>query len=153
MNIAWQYLDKRAATISALRDYKIMKQLLDHVQEEIHNMEESMTTVNSPAVSDMPRGPRNPRAGETRMAGAIDAICVLTERHSNAREYMDWFHPGWKALTEDERCILRYFYMDDGHSQTDRVAEVCELFHIERTSAYKKKDRALAHLALLLYGR
>jgi len=24
---------------------------------------------------------------------------------------------------------------------------------VERSSAYKKKDRALAHLALLLYGR
>lgn len=37
--------------------------------------------------------------------------------------------------------------------QTDAVGNICERFHIERSSAYNKKNRALARLALLLYGK
>ena len=43
--------------------------------------------------------------------------------------------------------------MDDESRQVDTVGEICERFHIERTSAYKKMDRALSRLTLLLYGK
>ena len=43
--------------------------------------------------------------------------------------------------------------MDDESKQVDSVGEICERFHIERTSAYKRKDRALSRLTLLLYGK
>lgn len=39
------------------------------------------------------------------------------------------------------------------NGKTDAIEEISERFCVERSSAYKKKDRALAHLALLLYGR
>ena len=37
--------------------------------------------------------------------------------------------------------------------QIDAVYNICERFNIERSSAYNKKNRALQHLALLLYGK
>jgi len=56
-------------------------------------------------------------------------------------------------LSEQEQFVLSRFYMDDESRQVDTVGEICERFHIERTSAYKKKDRALSRLTLLLYGK
>ena len=35
MNIVWQYLDKRSAAISALKDYGSMAYILEHTGEDI----------------------------------------------------------------------------------------------------------------------
>ena len=35
MNIVWQYLDKRAAAINALKDYSSMKYIIEHTDEDI----------------------------------------------------------------------------------------------------------------------
>ena len=50
------------------------------------------------------------------------------------------------------KTVLTMFYLSE-NGKTDAIEEISERFCVERSSAYKKKDRALAHLALLLYGR
>ena len=47
--------------------------------------------------------------------------------------------------------VSRQYLSENG--KTDAIEEISVRFCVERSSAYKKKDRALAHLALLLYGR
>lgn len=64
-----------------------------------------------------------------------------------------WFQPAWEALSEEERFVLQEFYLNVEHKQTEAVLNICERFNIERSSAYNKKNRALQHLALLLYGK
>ena len=65
---------------------------------------------------------------------------------------MEWFKPAWDALTGKEQFALSEFYQNED-SRADAVASICDRFSIERSSAYNKKDRALARLALLLYGK
>lgn len=153
MNIAWQYLDKRAATVNALKDYESMKHIAANAPQEIAQAREQMTSPGGRALHDMPRGAFDPHAVESRIAGAIDALDALEAKFRQAKAFMAWFHGGWDALNEDERFVLRCFYMADEHRQADNVMDICDAFHIERTSAYKKKDRALSRLSLLLYGR
>lgn len=153
MNIAWLYLDKRNAVINALKDYASMNHIVQTAPSEIAATQEGMTSIGSPALSDMPKGPRDPHAAENRIVQAMDAASLLNERYERAAEYMAWFLPAWRELSESERFVLRCFYMDDESRQVDSVGEICERFHIERTSAYKKKDRALSRLTLLLYGK
>jgi hypothetical protein len=95
----------------------------------------------------------DPKAGEKRLIACINEIDVLKERYRQALEYMDWFQPAWDALTEDEQYVLKEFYLDDEQKQIDAVYNICDNFNIERSSAYNKKNRALQHLALLLYGK
>ena len=153
MNISWQYLDKRNAAISALKDYSSMKAIIANTKGEIAEMWNRMVGVGSTNVSDMPRGSHNPTSGEDRIVDGIEEIDVLKERYRQAVEFMDWFQPAWNSLCEDERIVLEMFFLTDGGNQLDKVNEICEQFCIERTSAYKKKDRALAHLTILLYGK
>ena len=61
--------------------------------------------------------------------------------------------PGVEALSEDERYVLTEFYLNDGQAQTDALLNICERYAIERSSAYNRKNRALQHLALLLFGK
>ena len=94
----------------------------------------------------------NLQAGENQILHEIAEIDVLEERNRQAEEFMAWFQPAWDALGEDEKTVLTMFYLSENR-KTDAIEEISERFCVERSSAYKKKDRALAHLALLLYGR
>lgn len=150
MNIIWQYLDKKSATINALKDYNSMAYIIEHTDDEIATIHSDLTAIGSPAFSDMPHGSSNPQSGEIKITAAIDEIDVLRERYRQAKEYMDWFQPAWDTLSDDERFVLEKFYWTDSH---DAVYEICEHFSIERSSAYNKKNRAVQHLTLLLFGK
>ena len=152
MNIVWQYLDKRAAATNALKDYSSMKYIIEHTGEDIATLNEEMSSPVSPVLNGMP-ATHDPKAGEKRLIACINEIDVLKERYRQALEYMDWFQPAWDALTEDEQYVLKEFYLDDEQKQIDAVYNICDRFNIERSSAYNKKNRALQHLALLLYGK
>lgn len=152
MNIVWQYLDKRAAAINALKDYSSMKYIIEHTDEDIAILNEEMSYPASSVINGMP-STHDPKAGEKRLISCINEIDVLKERYRQALEYMDWFQPAWDALTEDEQYVLKEFYLDDEQKQIDAVYNICDHFNIERSSAYNKKNRALQHLALLLYGK
>lgn len=65
---------------------------------------------------------------------------------------MNWFLPAWKQLTDDEQYILETFY-DDDTASSGAVYTICDHFNIERSSAYNRKNRALQHLTVLLFGK
>ena len=154
MNIIWQYLDKRSATINAVKDYGSMKSIIENTSEEIRNVEESMVSFASPVISDMPKGTRNLNATEDRILRGIDEIDCLKERYRQAQEYMAWFVPTWKALSEDERyCLKTVYWSDNDEKQIDLIMDICDYFGIERTTAYNNKNKAVDHLSLLLYGK
>ncbi len=151
MSIVWKYLDKRSAAVDALKDYGSMKFIIDHTDDEIKAAYQKLGGVSSPQYDGMPHS-HNPQAGEDRIIKGIEEIDVLRERYRQAAEYMEWFVPAWKELTEDERYVLETFYSEE-ERQTDSIYDICDRFHIERTSAYKKKNRALQKLVTLLYGK
>ena len=47
--------------------------------------------------------------------------------------------------------MLETFY-DEG-DQTGSIYDICDHFNIERSSAYNRKNRAVAHLSVLLFGK
>lgn len=152
MNIVWQYLDKKAAAINALKDYSSMQYIIDHTDEEIAGIQERMNSPRSAKLTGI-TSVHDPKAGENKLAACIDEIDVLKERYRQALEYMNWFQPAWEALSEEERFVLQEFYLNVEHKQIQAVLNICDRFNIERSSAYNKKNRALQHLALLLYGK
>lgn len=151
MSIIWKYLDKRSAAVDALKDYKSMKFIIDHTDDEIKNAYEKMSGVSSPQFDGMPHS-HNPQAAEERIIKGIEEIDVLKERYRQAMEYMAWFLPAWEELSEDERYVLATFYSDE-ERQTDSIYDICDRFQIERSSAYNRKNRALGKLVTLLYGK
>ena len=128
-----------------------MQYILAHTPSDIALVENSMIQVDAPQFTSMPKGQPNPHSGENRIVKHLDSLNVLHERFRRAQEFCDWFEPAWHGLNNAERFTLSCFYLDTDNA-IDPVGTVCDHFHIERTTAYKKKDRALAHLTLLLYG-
>lgn len=153
MSIAWAYLDKKAASADALKDYSIMEFIIKSHRDSMAEKRSELTSLGSSVPDGLPKA-RNPHGGEARLAAMIDAIDVLTERYRQALEFMEWFQPAWDELSVDDKFVLNEFYRnDDDEQQGNPVDSVSEYFHIERTSAYKKKNRALERLTALLYGK
>lgn len=151
MSVMWKYLDKRAAAIRALEDYENMQFIIDNTDDDIKTVREEMTGIGSPNMDGMPKS-HNPQACEDKLIEEIEKIDILKERYRQAMEYMAWFKPAWEKLSEDERYVLNMFFQDNEYG-TEAVKYVCDYFGIERNSAYKKKNRAMDHLELLLYGK
>lgn len=151
MSIIWKYFDKRNGTIQAIKDYQSMKFILETTDQRIKDVYDRMSGVSSPLIDGMPKA-ENLKASEDRIVKGISDIDILKERYDQAQEYMKWFEPAWQELSEDERYVLETFY-STSESQTGSVYDICERFNIERSSAYNKKNRAVTHLAVLLFGK
>ena len=152
MNVIWMYLNKKDAAVNALKDYRKMKHIIDHTDEEIQRVYSRIAGVGSPAIEKMPSA-NNPQAGEDRMIKGIAEIDVLRERLRQAKEYMAWFQPAWDALSDDDQFVLDAFFSGGNEYGAGAADTVAEHFCIERASAYRKKNRALDNLTTLLYGR
>ncbi|WP_418811950.1 hypothetical protein [Phascolarctobacterium faecium] len=151
MSVIWKYLDKRSAAVDALKDYDSMAFIIANTSNEIKNTRDDMGSIRSPQFDGMPRT-HNPQAGEERILKNIEEIDILQERYRQAVEYMEWFKPAWEELSSEERYVLETFYRDEG-GQTGAVYEICSQLNVERSTAYNRKNRALAKLAVLLYGK
>ena len=152
MSIIWKYLDKRSAAVDALKDYSSMKFIIDHTDEEIKSAYEKMGGISSPQFDGMPHS-HNPQAGEERIVKGIEEIDVLKERYRQAVEYMAWFLPAWEELSGNERYVLETFYGESNEYGSSAADEIAEYFQIERASAYRRKNRALEKLTVLLFGK
>ena len=152
MSIIWKYLDKRSAAVDALKDYRNMKFIIEHTDDEIKAAYEKMGGVSSPQSDGMPHV-HNPHAAEDRIIKGIEEIDILRERYRQAVEYMGWFLPAWEELSEDDRYVLDAFYSEDNEYGSGSADDVADYFGIERASAYRRKNRALAKLTTLLFGK
>ena len=152
MKIAWIYLDKKTAAIDALKDYASMEYIVNNCPDDLAEVRERMTAIPSANLTGLPKQ-RNPQSGEARLAASLDEIDVLKERYRRALEYMEWFRPAWDVLTEEEQLILSEFFLREDISKTEAILNLGEQFHLERAQVYRRKDKALDRLALLLYGK
>jgi len=144
--ISWSYLNKREATIKAIKDYDIMKFIIEDTNNEIRQINEQTESIGVPKYAEHIRS-RNTHSGEDRIINAIEEIDTLKERYRQAQEYMAWFEPAWRQLSEDEQYILESYYLEEAS-----YLDICDHFNIEKSSFYVKKKRALDHLTTLLYG-
>ena len=152
MKIAWIYLDKRGAAIDALKDYAAMAYIIENHADDLEETRAVATNPPSSAMTGMP-GRHNPQAYETRLAASLDEIDVLKERYRRALEYMEWFQPAWEALTDEEQFLLNECFVREDINKTEAVGNVSDKLHIERTHVYRRKGKAIDHLALMLYGK
>ena len=145
------YLDLKKATVNAICDYKSMQFIIDNTSDEIKSKYIKMMGISSPSYTDLPKI-KDSRSPTEKMNDALADIDLLKERYKQAVEYMAWFVPCWEELSDDERYILDTFYLNED-TKTEAVYCICDYFGIERSSAYRYKDKALEHLSTLLYGK
>ena len=152
MTIAWIYLDKKLAAVDALKDYASMEYIINHHSGRLAEVKENMIALPSAVITGLPKQP-NPHSGEDRLASSLDEIDVLKERYRRALQFMEWFAPAWNTLSEEEQLILTEFFLREGISKAEALLNLGDILNIERAQVYRRKDKAVDHLALLLYGK
>jgi hypothetical protein len=151
MHISWNFLDKRKAAVEAVEAFHIMDFIIKHADDDIEFVRSRMGGASSPKLDGLPHI-HNPQSIENQLLAGIDEIDMLKERYRKAVEYMDWFKPAWEQLSADEQFVLETFLMDKSEYH-DAASVVSEHFGIEKSSAYKKKERAIGKITMLLYGK
>lgn len=98
-------------------------------------------------------GIRTMQADEDDLIRSLDEVALVQKRYEIACHFMMWFQPAWEGLSENDRFILQTFYMEDlQNDMMSAVDIIAEKYDLARTAAYKRKDRAIERLSILLYG-
>ena len=53
------------------------------------------------------------------------------------------------VLDDEERLVLDRFYI---HRTKDSVGELCDRLNLEKTAVYDRREKALRHFTIALYG-
>lgn len=145
-----RYLNKREGTIKAIKDRELMQAIIDNTPKDIKRIREQMYNLLSPQLTGMPSA-HEPKSGEEKLVNNLTDVEMLCDRYDRAIAYMDWFMPAWEVLSKDEQFILVTFYVGPRY-QLPAVDQVSRVFHIERSTAYNRKNQALDKLSVLLFG-
>lgn len=150
-SIIWKYLDKRSAAIAALKDYDSMAFIISNAERQIASANEKLGSTGGMKLDSQP-SVHDPKSGEKHILNVIDQINILEERYREALEYMSWFKPAWQQMLEEERYILKAFYAENSYG-CNAVYAIAGKLNIEQSTVYKRKNRALSKLTVLLFGK
>lgn len=140
-------MDRKKAAVERLRNYDAMGIAVENLQTQIRLLrlrQESIPGVRTDRVV----------RGGTAEPGAwlVDSIANLQELEAALEQTMLWrlvTDRALAALEPEERAILRVLYIKKSPGAVDRL---CQLLEAEKSTVYRRRDKALDKLVLALYG-
>lgn len=131
-----------------LRNYEAHKQALESIPKEIKRLESAYTGIRSATTNGTPVS----GGGNTREDTLLSNIVHRDELKRRLREARLWVSQVDKALAvldNEERLVLDKFYI---HRAKTSLADLCEYFCLEKSAVYDRRDKALRHFTIALYG-
>lgn len=138
---------KREA-IDKLKNYEAHKQALECLPKEIRRLESAYTGIRSATTDGTPVS----GGGNTREDSMLSNIVHRDELKRRLKEARLWVAQVDKALAvldDEERLVLDRFYI---HRAKGAVEALCESLNLEKSAVYDRRDKALRHFTLALYG-
>ncbi len=138
---------KREA-IDKLKNYEAHKQALECLPKEIRRLESAYTGIRSATTDGTPIS----GGGSTREDSMLSNIVHRDELKRRLKEARLWVAQVDKALAildDEERLVLDRFYI---HRTKGAVEVLCESLNLEKSAIYDRRDKALRHFTLALYG-
>lgn len=131
-----------------LKQYEAKKQALKSIPMEISRLELAMKSIRSATADGTPvSGGGSGR--EDMMLSNIVHREELERSLEQAQKWVDLVEAGLEILCEDERLILDRFYINPAKGNVDRL---CGELGIEQATAYRRRESALRHFTICLYG-
>lgn len=138
----------KSEAMEKLRLYEAKKRSLQSIPEEIRRLESDMKSIRSAAADGTPVS----GGGSGREDMMLNNIVLREELERSLEQAKMWValvDAGWEILTEEERLILERFYV---HPEKGNVDRLCGELGVEQSSVYRRRDRALYHFTVCLYG-
>ena len=141
-------MDWKREAADKLRNYEARRGSLINIRDEIARLEADLTRIRSAATDGTPvSGGTN-----TREDAVINNIALRQELERtlhDVRATVMITEAGLAAVTDEERLIIDRFYI---HRHRGAVERLCEDLAIEKATVYRKRDAALRHFTLAIYG-
>lgn len=106
----WNYLDRRRAIVTALKDYGGVKFVIDPYRDKLKLVEERIVDASLSYYGFSPSNSKRDNSTERRLLHGIDQTAKLNERYQQTQLYLEWFEPAWRELSDDERFVLDVYY-------------------------------------------
>ena len=138
----------KSEAMEKLRLYEAKKQSLRSIPEEIKRLESTMKSIRSAAADGTPVS----GGGCGREDMMLNNIVQREELERSLEQVKMWValvDAGLESLTEEERLILERFYINPAKGNVDKL---CGELGVEQSSVYRRRDRALHHFTVCLYG-
>ena len=138
----------KSEAIDKLRQYEAKKQSLESIPKEIARLKSAMKSIRSATADGTPvHGGGSGR--ENMMLSNIVHREELERSLEQAQKWVELVDGGLEILSPEERLILDRFYIHQAHGNVDRLCgELC----LEKSQVYARKDYALHHFMISLYG-
>ena len=134
--------------IEKLKQYEAKKQSLTSIPEEIARLESAMQSIRSATADGTPvKGGGSGR--EDMMLSNIVHREELERSLEQAKMWVALVDAGLEILRDEERLILDRFYI---HPERGNVDRLCGELGVEKSQVYARKDSALHHFTISLYG-
>lgn len=141
-------MDWKREAMEKLKRYNAMKQSLRSIPEEITRLELEMQSIRS-ATSDGTPVSGGGSGREDRYLSNIVHREELSRSLEQAKVWVRLVDTGLAILSREERLVLDRFYINPAMGNVDRL---CMELGIEKSQVYTRKNSALHHFTLSLYG-
>ena len=138
----------RREAIEKLKNYEAHRESLESIPKEIKRLESSYAGIRSATTDSTPVS----GGGSTREDVMLSNIVhrdELKRRLKEARLWVSMVDKALGVLSDEERLVLDKFYI---HQAKGNVGELCERLNLEKTAVYDRRDKALRHFTIALYG-
>lgn len=134
--------------IERLSKYNAMNLAMKNIPMELNRLEKNSADLKGRRMDSIRV---NCTAGrqEDILIGNLMKKDELTRSLENAKVWVDTTDQALSALTHEEELILRRMYICP---QRGSVNMLCNELGVEQSSIYRKRDAALYHFTIALYG-
>lgn len=139
----WKY-----DAIDKLKEYTAKKHSLVSIPEEIRLLESRATAIRSATADGTPvRGGGSGR--EDALLSNVVHRCELERNLEQAKLWVQSVDTALELLSDEERKVLERFYIHPARGNVDRL---CEELNREKSAVYERRDSALRHFTVALFG-
>ena len=138
----------RSEAIDKLKCYEAKKTSLERAEKEIRRLESDTTRIRSATTDSTPvSGGTSTR--EDMLINNIARREELRLAREDAKIWIELVDSALSVLDEEERLVLDRFYIHRAKGNIDRL---CEEMGREKSAVYERRDKALRHFTIALYG-
>lgn len=141
-------MDWKREAMDKLRNYEAKKNSIPRAEEEIQRLESELVRIKSTSADDL-----HVSGGCDREDAVVNNIATREELKlaiADASHWVDIVDSGLSELDDEERRVLDLFYINPAKGNVGRLRQEFDLN--DDSSVYRRKDKALRHFTLALYG-
>ena len=134
--------------IEKLKEYNARKQAITSIPMEIAQLESAVRGIRSASAD----GVAISGGGSGREDMLLSNICKREELKrslATAKVWVAQVEDAMAVLNQEERLVLDRFYINPARGNVDRL---CGELNVEKPTIYRRKDDALRHFTICLYG-